>query len=167
MAGRVNSSGGLVTENLEGMVIKAKFFTLVLFFLASAWAVRAQTGSGNIKGTVKDSTGAVIPNAKVEVVQTQTALKHDTTTNSAGFYVFPSVLIGQYKLTVEAPGMETWNAALTLQAGQTAEVNPELKVGATSTQVTVVANVTPLVTTTDGTVATVVEIGRASCRERV
>ena len=141
-------------------MIKAKFFTLVLFFLASAWAVRAQTGSGNIKGTVKDSTGAVIPNAKVEVVQTQTALKHDTTTNSAGFYVFPSVLIGQYKLTVEAPGMETWNAALTLQAGQTAEVNPELKVGATSTQVTVVANVTPLVTTTDGTVATVVERAR-------
>src|SRR5207247_7145405 len=124
---------------------------------ATACVAGAQSGPGNSKGTVKVSTGAVIPNAKVEVVQTQTALKHDTTTNSAGFYVFPSVLIGQYKLTVEAPGMETWNAALTLQAGQTAEVNPELKVGATSTQVTVVANVTPLVTTTDGTVATVVE----------
>jgi hypothetical protein len=120
----------------------------------------AQTGMGTIQGTVKDSSGAMVPGAKVTLVQTQTGQQYITTTNGAGAYLFPSRELGPYQLTVEAPGMESWKSDLTLQAGQTAEVDAALKVGATTTQVTVSANVTPLVNTTDGTVATVVEHAR-------
>jgi len=99
-----------------------KFWGLVLcfflgLFLAGAARGSAQTGAGNIQGTVSDASGAVVPGATVTLVQTQTGLKYNATTNGAGFYVFPSVLLGPYKVTVESPGMETYNAELTLQAG--------------------------------------------------
>jgi len=128
--------------------------------LAGAARCRAQTGAGNIQGTVSDASGAVVPGAKVTLVQTQTGLKYNATTNGAGFYVFPSVLLGPYKVTVESPGMETYNAELTLQAGQTAEVDATLKLGSTATQITVEANVSPLVNTTDATLSNVIEHAR-------
>jgi hypothetical protein len=68
--------------------------------------------------------------------------------------------MGPYEITVEVPGMETWKGELTLQVGQSAEVNPVLKVGATATEITVAGDVTPLVNTTGPTLANVVERAR-------
>jgi hypothetical protein len=56
--------------------------------------------------------------------------------------------------------MESWQGELLLQVGQTAEVNPILKVGSTTTEVTVAGDVTPLVTTTSPTLANIVEHAR-------
>ena len=132
-------------------------FISLLAVAGFAWA---QTGTGNIQGTVKDSTGAVVPGAKVSTVHTQTARAYTTASTQLGFYLFPSVQVGRYEITVETPGMETWKGQLNLQVGQTAEVNPTLKVGATVTEITVAGDVTPLVTTTSPTLATVVERNR-------
>ena len=133
--------------------------TLVSLLVSAAlgWA---QTGTGNIQGTVKDATGAILPGATVTLTHTQTSRQYTTTNTEVGFYLFPSVQMGTYQITVEAPGMETWKGELTLQVGQTAEVNPVLKVGATATEVTVAGDVTPLVTTTNPTLANVVERAR-------
>jgi hypothetical protein len=120
----------------------------------------AQTGTGNIQGTVKDATGAVLPAAKVTITQTQTARQYSTTSTELGFYLFPSVQTGPYQIKVEAAGMESWQGELLLQVGQTAEVNPILKVGSTTTEVTVAGDVTPLVTTTSPTLANIVEHAR-------
>ena len=130
-----------------------------LFVLAAL--VLAQTGTGDIQGTVNDGTGAAVPGAKVTITHTQTSRQYTTTSTEVGFYLFPSVQMGPYQILVEAPGMETWKGELTLLVGQTAEVNPTLKIGATATEVTVAGNVTPLVTTTSPTLANVVE------RERI
>ena len=51
----------------------------------------AQTGVGQIQGTVTDSSGAVVPNAAVTLENIATDIKFQTTTNDAGFYVFPVV----------------------------------------------------------------------------
>jgi hypothetical protein len=123
--------------------------------------VMAQTGTGNIQGTVKDIAHAVIPGAAVKVVHTATALQNQSTTNEVGFYLFPTLQTGVYEITVESPGMETWKGNLTLVAGQSAQVDPVLRPGATATSVTVAGDVTPLVTTNSPTIATVVE------RERI
>jgi hypothetical protein len=120
----------------------------------------AQTGTGNIQGTVRDTTGAVLPGAKVSITHTQTARQYSTTSTEVGFFIFPSVQMGPYQITVEAAGMETWKGDLTLQVGQQAEVNPALKVAGTVTEVTVAGDVTPLVTTTSPTLANVVERAR-------
>src|SRR5687767_228167 len=120
----------------------------------------AQTGTGSIQGTVKDASSAAVPGAKVTLTHTPTTRQYTTTTTEVGFYLFPSVQMGPYQLMVESPGMETWKGELTLQVGQSAEVSPILKVGATVTEVTVAGNVTPLITTTSPTLATTVERAR-------
>jgi hypothetical protein len=137
------------------MLQKALFSLLV-----SVVAALAQTGTGNIQGTITDMTGAVVPGAKVTITQTRTSLSSTTTTNEAGFYLFPSVQLGPYRVGIEAAGMERWQGDLTLMAGQSAEVNAALKLGSTTTEINVVGNVTPLITTNSPTLATVVERGR-------
>ena len=126
--------------------------------IATGWS---QTGTGNIQGTLKDASGAVLPGARVAITHTQTARQYTTTSTDVGFYLFPSLQPGQYEIVVEAAGMETWKGELTLQVGQTAEVSPTIRVGGTVTEVHVAGDVTPLVTTTAPTLATVVE------RERI
>ena len=141
-------------QSFIGVVL---LITLCLTVLPGLYA---QTGNGSIQGTVKDVSGAVIPGAKVVLVHLDTNRQYETTTNGVGFYVFPSVLIGNYKLTVSAPGMETWEGKLLLQVLQTATVDPVLKVGATATTVTVAGDITPLVTTSNATIANTLERAR-------
>jgi hypothetical protein len=125
--------------------------------LLSVPALWAQTGTGSVQGTVKDPTGSVIPNAKAILRNTQTAVSLETATNTVGFYLFPAVQNGSYELTVEATGMETWKGTFTLVVGQTAQIDPSLRLGSTGTSVTVAGDVTPLVTTTGATLSNVVE----------
>jgi hypothetical protein len=108
--------------------------------------VYAQTGAGNIQGTAKDPTGAVVPGADVTVLHLQTNRQHESITNDTGFFLFPSLQTGNYKITVQAPAMQTWQGELLLQVGQTAVVDAVLRIAATLTEVTVVGDVTPLVT---------------------
>ena len=124
-------------------------FALVASLLASIAA--AQTGTGAIQGTVKDGSGAMIPSAKISLVHTQTAQRFETTTNEVGFYVAPALQTGPYKISVQAPGMQSWEGELLLQVAQTTVVDPVLKVGAAATEITVAGDVTPLVTTTSAT----------------
>ncbi len=134
-----------------------KIRVILRFLVLLAGVTYAQTGTGNIQGTVKDTTGAVVPGARVKATQPQTTRQYDTTTNEVGFYLIPSVQMGPYQIAVEAAGMETWKGDLNLLVGQIAEVNIALKVGSTTTEVTVAGDVTPLVTTTSPTLATIVE----------
>ena len=136
---------------------KAGFFSFLVLLATMCWA---QTGTGKIQGTVKDSSGAVVPNAKVTILHTATNRERTGTTNEVGFYLFPALEIGEYKVTVESVGMETWNGTLTLLAGQTADVESTLKAGSTTTKLEISGEITPLVTTTAATLATVVETER-------
>jgi len=121
--------------------------------------VFGQTGSATVQGTVSDPTGAVVPGAEVTMIQVATSIAQKTKTNEVGFYLFPATPIGDYKLTVTSSGMETWEGAIRLQAGQAAVVDATLKVGATATQV-IVGDVTPLVNTTSPEVSTTLERAR-------
>ena len=56
--------------------------------------VLAQSGAGSIQGTVTDSTGAVIPDALIHVVNTATNVAEDTKSNSVGFYQVPDLFTG-------------------------------------------------------------------------
>src|SRR5689334_14797679 len=89
----------------------------------------AQTGVGQIQGTVSDATGAVVPNASVTLENLQMNSQTQTTTNEAGAYVFPSLVPGEYQLTVTVPGMQKWEGKATIVAGQRADINAALEVG--------------------------------------
>lgn len=121
--------------------------------LSAVLLMAQQTGSGTVQGVVRDATSAVVAGARVTIDHTATATKNTTNTNNVGFFIFPPVLTGDYTITVEAPGMETWEGKFLLQVGQTAEISPVLRVGAVSTKVTIAGEAAPLVPTTDATLS--------------
>jgi hypothetical protein len=92
-----------------------------------------------------------VPNAEVVLTEVATSTQQKTTTNNAGLYFFPASPLGAYTLIISAQGMERWEGHIVLEAGLTAEVNASLKVGATSTTVTV-GDVTPMVDTSTPTI---------------
>jgi carboxypeptidase family protein len=136
----------------------ARFLAVLAILAANGYS---QTGVGQIQGTVSDSTGAVIPGAAVELEQVQTSNKLRSVTSDVGFYVFHSLAPGAYRLTVNAAGMQRWEGQVDVALGQQAVVNASLAVATAANQITVAGDVTPLVTTTNPTRATVVE------RERI
>jgi hypothetical protein len=115
-----------------------------------------QASTGTVKGTVRDQSGAVVPQAAVTLTNPATNLAAKTSTNAVGFYVFPGVQPGQYRLSVEASGMQRFEGRLTAQVQQEAVVDITLQVGQTSTEVTV-ADVTPIVQTESPSMGHVLE----------
>src|ERR1700683_1536396 len=63
-----------------------------------------QAGLGTTPGTVVDHSGAVIPAAKVKVVQVSTRSTREVVSNSQGIFNIPSLVPGQYAMTVTAAG---------------------------------------------------------------
>ena len=116
-----------------------------------------QTGNGSIQGTVRDPSGAVVPASQVTAEHVATSRRSTTTTNQTGFYLFPSLPPGNYTVTVEAKGLQSWRGDLLLQTGQAAVIDVQLQIGSTAAEITVTADVTPLLTTTQPTLANVVE----------
>jgi hypothetical protein len=105
----------------------------------SAWA---QIPTGSIVGTVTDSSGAVIPNAKVTVANSAKAFTRDFTSNTAGEYGAISIPIGDYTITAEASGFQKLvRSGITLTVGQTQRVDLTMTVGQVTQEVTVTGNV--------------------------
>src|SRR2546430_6489996 len=66
-----------------------------------------QLTSGDLVGLVNDPSGAGVPQAKVEVVETSTGIRTATTTETSGQYRFNNLHIGHYDLTVSASGFSS------------------------------------------------------------
>src|SRR5437763_11113579 len=62
---------------------------------------------GNIEGTVSDSSGAVIPAAKVRIVQAETNASWSFEANEVGRYYAPNLPLGRYRVTVQKEGFST------------------------------------------------------------
>jgi len=77
---------------------------LAAFFAIAAHAQLATTTS--LVGTVTDSSGKLIPGAKVTATETRTLDKYNTTTNGQGNYTFEFVRVGVYSITVEQAGFQ-------------------------------------------------------------
>lgn len=74
----------------------------------SATALLAQDPRGTIVGQITDTTGAVVPNAKVSATNLATNVTVGTTSNSDGNYELPYLLPGTYRLGAEQTGFERW-----------------------------------------------------------
>ena len=106
------------------------------------------TGSGDIRGSVTDPSGALIPGVTVTVVNVDTGVAKDFTTNQDGLYDTSSIVNGSYKLTFTKDGFEKLvRGPVSLQVGTTT-VNAQLQVGSAAQEVTVTADVTLLKTET-------------------
>ncbi len=128
-------------------VLRGLFHGFAVFALAGA-IVGAQAGStAQISGTVKDSSGGVLPGADVTATQTATGLKRSTTTDASGSYTFPNLPIGPYTLDVNLPGFKAYSrSGIVLQVNGSPTINVELSLGAVEETVTVQA-ASPLIET--------------------
>ena len=105
-------------------------FSYVALLLLATRADSQNAGTGNIQGTVTDSTGAVLANANVTLTEVATGVKHETKTDNAGLYVFPNIPITTYNLVATAPGFETYKqTGIVLEVGSNIAINPALAVG--------------------------------------
>jgi hypothetical protein len=120
-----------------------------LLGLVLAAAALAQLDTGIFSGRVTDASGAVVPNAPITVLETQTNFTTDAQTNAEGLYRIPTLRPGSYKITVKAPGFKTAvRDGLELHVGENQEVNIALEVGGTADSVVVTAESAQLETET-------------------
>ncbi len=119
--------------------------------------MRAQTTSSEILGLVSDTTGAVIPGAKVTITRTATGEVRSALSSQAGDYSFPAVPIGDYTVSVEATGFKV--ATITgvhVETQQKSRVDVKLELGQITERVQVSAEAVAL-KTDDATVGQVIE----------
>jgi hypothetical protein len=115
-----------------------------------------QASTSSVRGTVQDPTNSAVPGAVVILTNQATNIETRTITNDVGFYVFPGVIPGQYRIRTEAGGFQPFEGTLTVQVAQVAVVNPSLQVGQTTTTVEV-QDVTPVVVVDNPTLGHVLE----------
>src|SRR5258708_1067013 len=111
-------------------------FSLVLL-LSVAGPAFSQSNAA-INGVVQDTSDAMIPNARVKLINTATGTESNSTTNKSGSFVLPSVMPGHYTLQIERQGFDTTQlTGITLNVGDNKSVVIRMKVGSQSETVTV------------------------------
>lgn len=117
-----------------------------------------QSSSGTISGIVSDSTGAVIPHASVVLQNTATRDTRATASNSSGSFTFAAVPVGTYRITVKAPGFETFVATdIIMHLGENHNIpHISLHVAASTADVEVVSSQAGLIPLDSGASTTTI-----------
>jgi len=127
---------------------------VVTLFLAGS--VLAQS-TAQITGTVRDTSGAVLPGADVTVTQTDTGVRRSAVTDTTGLYVLSNLPVGPYRLDVMLPGFRAFQqTGIVLQVNANPEINVTLTLGAV-TETVAVQGATPLVETRSPGIGQVIE----------
>src|SRR6202521_4608090 len=137
-----------------GHRISLLLVALVLIFVIPHSASAQATATLN--GVVRDSSGAVIPQATVTLQNTDTGTERESLTNDSGLYVFVSVHPGEYVLKVTKEGFTIATQGLHLLVNQASTLDFILKVGSTQQSVTVEASAVNL-ETGNATLGSVIE----------
>ncbi len=108
---------------------------LAAMFVATAYS---QAVNGTVLGTVTDASGAVVPNAKVTITETNTNVSRSGQTNESGNFVFPDVPPGTYAVSVEQTGFKRERrSGVIVEVNSTARVDASLQPGNVSESVEV------------------------------
>jgi hypothetical protein len=122
--------------------MRIKNLVVLLFgILLCTFVVHAQEITGQIRGTVKDASGAVVQNALVEVINTDTKqIIRRLHASRDGDYVAPLLPVGHYAVNVEAPGFRKFvKSGIALNVGDQLTADATLQLGAATETVTVEA----------------------------
>jgi TonB-dependent receptor len=108
----------------------------VLLTVFACGVLYGQTQGGSITGTVKDTTGAVLPGARIVLEPTATTVA----SNAQGDFVIQAVKPGQYTVTISDVGFANSVSTVTVTAGQSTLLNATMSVNSTSQQILVQAS---------------------------
>jgi hypothetical protein len=138
-------------SNAGSSFVRSILCTLILILCAGTVAF-AQAGRGSISGLVSDPSGAIVPGARITLLDHATGVEQHSVTTAAGLYTFVSLNPGVYKVTASMKGFESVaqdNVKVTVD--QVSTVNITLRVGSVSDTVTVSESV-DLLQTSNSTV---------------
>jgi len=133
-------------ERVLQQILRARAWSRVglaiaLAALFAAPSVYGQLITGTLSGTVRDVTGAVVPNASVTLISETSHDSRVTQSNSAGYFAFAAVPAGAYSINIAAAGFSNWRqTGILMNSGDVREVaGIALKVGAASETISVSA----------------------------
>ena len=129
------------------LAVCVRIFTLTPILVA---LLSAQTmNTGTFLGTVKDASGAGVPDATVRVLRSNPPFDRQTTSRADGSYLFPQVPVGTYQVTFEKPGFQkSVRSGVELSASQFLRVDSALTIGSVSESVEISTQVNQVDTAT-------------------
>jgi hypothetical protein len=131
------------------ILILATLGTAICFGLSGTVAAQAGTAAAALNGTVRDPSGAVVPDATITLTNTRTAFKQVAKSNSTGNYSLVNITPGNYTATVSKEGFSTGKSPeFELSVNQTATINFDLQVGSANSTVEVSAGGVQIETST-------------------
>ncbi len=120
---------------------------LLVFVFTTSIALAQTTGAATIVGNVTDTSGALIPGAKVSVVNAETGFTFEGIANGEGYFYIPYVRPGTYNMTVEVQGFKKYiRNGIELRTNEQPRIDVKLDVGNVTESVEVTAT-TPLLET--------------------
>jgi len=131
------------------MFVRATVAIVLVFFLP----LSAQVDTGVLTGVVQDNGGAVVPGARVTVLNTGTGARVELTTNDSGLYVSPPMPAGTYRVEAVHTGFRGVARVVQLNVAERLGVNFSLEVGAVNESVTV-QELAPVLQTETTTIST-------------
>lgn len=141
MKSPMSASLKVLTLALLGLILSA--------VMCRTAVAQAGTAAAALNGTVRDASGAVVPGAKVTLMNSRTGFKQTTESNSTGNYSLVNISPGNYTISVSKEGFATDKSPdFVLSVNQTATINFDLKVGATESTVQVSAGGVEIETST-------------------
>lgn len=139
----------MVERFLRRFVSAAALTLAVLTFALAGDQIcfgQAAAINGQIEGTITDPDGAVVPNAAVDIANTETGLSRTLQTNESGFFRAPVLPLGTYTLTVKANGFApNKRENIILNAGATATLNIQLSVEGVGGEQVLVSSAAPVI----------------------
>jgi len=106
-------------------------------FSTLPWA----SGTATLLGTVTDNTGAAVPNAQVQILESATGIQHAGVTNESGNFTFPNLTPGNYTVTAESQGLQEGDTHQCRRSGEptTTRVDLALEPGSINETIEVTA----------------------------
>jgi hypothetical protein len=133
------------------------FLAITFLFFCGA-SLKGQTITGSVNGTVTDASGAIVVGAKITATNTETNVQTSAVTNSSGIYNIRFLQVGHYKISVESQGFSAQTyGPFTLEADQSAKIDSKLSIEGSKQQVSIEAELAPLLNTENGTLATTLD----------
>ena len=135
----------------------ALLVVLVVGFNSTRVLAQSQITTGTIQGTVSDQTGAFFPNATVVLKHSATGVERTTVTDAVGRFTAPLLQVGEYEITVSAPGVSTaTRKGYNLNLGETLVANIPLGLASVTTEVFVTVEL-PLIEIAKSETSTLVD----------
>jgi outer membrane receptor protein involved in Fe transport len=152
-----------VRISFERLGIGVPVLVFAAMIMLCADQARAQVAGATLSGTVRDSSGAVIPSAEVSITDVATRVTRQVRTDSSGFYVAPNLLPANYEVAVTAAGFSReLRTGITLTVGAQQLLDITMQVGQVNQTIQVTGEA-PTVQLTSSTISA--EVNATTVRE--